>query len=106
IGRGRQRALLALLLLHRNAPVSSDRLIDALWGAHPPATVATVLQGYVSKLRKALGHEAIATGPAGYALSLAPGSLDVDLFDELAQQGRAALAAGDHQRATEALRQA
>src|SRR3954471_23041288 len=70
IGRGRHRALLALLLLHRNAPVSAERLIDALWGPQPPVTVATLLHGYVSKLRKALGHELIATEPAGYTLTL------------------------------------
>src|SRR4051812_35518229 len=106
IGQGRQRAVLVLLLLHRNAPVSSDRLIDALWEAHPPATVVTLVQGYVSKLRKMLGHDAIATGPAGYTLTVAPGSLDADVFVGLADEGRTALAAGAHRAAAALLQRA
>src|SRR3954447_8905687 len=54
MGEGRQRALLALLLLHRNQPVSSDRLIDALWGEASPPTAAKVLQNNVRALRRAL----------------------------------------------------
>src|SRR5262245_27448599 len=88
IGQGRQRAVLALLLLHRNAPLSSERLIDALWGDVPPASVATLVQGYVSRLRKALGHDAIATSPAGYTLRVGPGLLDADVFEKLAGEGR------------------
>jgi predicted ATPase/DNA-binding SARP family transcriptional activator len=106
IGQGRQRAVLVLLLLHRNAPVSSERLIDALWGAQPPATVATLVHGYVSRLRKMMGHDAIATGPAGYTLTVAPGSLDADVFVGLADEGRTALAAGDHRAAAAVLQRA
>ncbi|HEY7076322.1 MAG TPA: winged helix-turn-helix domain-containing protein, partial [Solirubrobacteraceae bacterium] len=51
LGGPRQRALLAILLLHRGEVVSSDRLIDELWGERPPATAAKTLQGYVSHLR-------------------------------------------------------
>ena len=54
IGEGRQRAVLVLLLLHRNETVSSDRLIDALWGETPPPTAAKVLQNHVGQLRRAL----------------------------------------------------
>jgi DNA-binding SARP family transcriptional activator len=57
------RALLAILLLHANEPVASDRLIDDLWAGRPPATAAKVLQTYVSQLRKALGNEVIVTRP-------------------------------------------
>ena len=59
------RALLAILLLHANEPVASDRLIDDLWAGRPPATAAKVLQTYVSQLRKALGRDVIVTGPGG-----------------------------------------
>ena len=57
LGGPKQRALLAILLLRRGEAVSSDRLIDQLWGERPPATAAKTLQGYVSHLRKALGDE-------------------------------------------------
>ena len=48
LGAGRQRALLALLLIHANEVVPSERLIDELWGADPPAGAAHSLQVYVS----------------------------------------------------------
>ncbi len=54
VGGGKQRALLALLLLHSNEPLSTDRLIDELWGEQPPGTAAKNVQVYVSRLRKAL----------------------------------------------------
>ena len=54
LGEGRQRTVLILLLLHRNEAVSSERLIDALWGEAPPATAAKVLQNHVGQLRRAL----------------------------------------------------
>ena len=53
----KHRALLAILLLHANEPVGSDRLIEDLWAGRPPATAAKVLQTYVSQLRKALGDD-------------------------------------------------
>jgi DNA-binding SARP family transcriptional activator len=66
LGSGRQRALLALLALHANRPVSSDRLLDALWEGEPPATAQKVLQGYVSQLRRALPADAIVTRGSTY----------------------------------------
>ena len=51
----RMRALLAFLLLHANEPVSSDRLIDEVWGPTPAKTASASLQNYVSRLRKAIG---------------------------------------------------
>ena len=50
----KQRALLALLLLHANETLSVERLIDELWGEHPPTTATKTLQAHVSRLRKAL----------------------------------------------------
>ena len=63
LGGRNQRAVLALLLLHANEPVSTERLVDQLWGEHPPRTATTSLQNAVSQLRKLLGpglsaHEA------------------------------------------------
>ena len=58
LGGPKQRALLALLLLDAGRVVSTDRLIDALWGEQPPRTAATSLQNFVSQLRKLLGPDA------------------------------------------------
>ena len=55
LGGEKPRALLAILLLHRNEVVSVDRLVDDLWGESPPETALRTLQAYVSRLRKALG---------------------------------------------------
>jgi DNA-binding SARP family transcriptional activator len=80
-----QRALLALLLLHANEVVSSDRLIDQLWDAEPPASGVTALQVRVSQLRKALGGaaERLETKPPGYLLRVGPEELDLDRFTRL-----------------------
>ena len=68
IGPGRPRALLLLLLLHEGELVSTDKLIDELWGERPPPTASKALQGYVSQLRRALPDGAIETRGSGYAL--------------------------------------
>lgn len=95
LGGAKQRALLAILLLHANEVVSTDRLIDELWGESPPETAANTLQVYVSQLRKALEvKDAIATRPPGYALQLPPEQLDLGCFERLLEDGRRALAAG------------
>ena len=60
--RAKPRALLAMLLLNANRPVSTDRLVAGLWGDEEPATALGALQNYVSQLRKALGKEVVVTG--------------------------------------------
>ena len=106
IGRGKERALLALLLLHANEVVSKDRLIDALWGETPPPTAPTALQVSVSKLRKTLGPARIVTRAPGYSLELQPDELDLRRFERLASEGASALAAGNAERAAGLLREA
>jgi DNA-binding SARP family transcriptional activator len=64
VGRGKQKSVLALLLLHANEVVPSDRLIDELWPDEPPPTAAKIVQVHVSRLRKALdgvGDEVLLT---------------------------------------------
>jgi DNA-binding SARP family transcriptional activator len=95
LGGVRQRSVLALLLLDANRVVPADRIVDELWGEAPPATAATAVQVYVSRLRKALGHEAIETRDPGYVVEAGPATLDLLRFETGAAEGRAALAAGD-----------
>src|SRR4051794_36975317 len=75
----KQRALLALLLLHPNETLSADRLIHELWGEYPPATAGKTLQMHVSRLRRALaaragngssGEGPVVTREHGYELRL------------------------------------
>jgi DNA-binding SARP family transcriptional activator len=82
IGAAKQRALLAVLLLNANRVVSSDRLIEALWGERPPGTATKALQVYVSQLRKAIGRDRIRTRSPGYELRVEPGELDLHRFEE------------------------
>jgi predicted ATPase/DNA-binding SARP family transcriptional activator len=114
LGGAKQRATLAVLLLHANEPVSPDRLIDALWGERPPATAKTALQGYITQLRRLLepsrkrraAGEVLVTTSAGYELRVAEGALDRDRFETLAAQGHQALVAGRHAQAAELCRSA
>ena len=95
LGGTQQRALLALLLIHRNRVLTTDRLVDELWGEHPPSTAVKTLQGYVSNLRKSLPAETIVTVGRGYMLSVAPDQVDVARFEAMVAEGRQALADGD-----------
>ena len=96
LGARRQRQLLAILLLHANEVVSSDRLTDALWGAEPPATAAKTLQVYVSRLRRALGNEGlIVTRDHGYQLVTDSEAIDARRFEQLASRGRSRRSDGD-----------
>lgn len=62
LGGDKQRALLALLVIHANRTLGGERLIDELWGERPPATAAKALQVHISRLRKALEPEAGSDG--------------------------------------------
>ena len=88
LGGTRQRAVLALLLLHANDVVPRARLIDELWGGEPPDTARTALQVHGSQLRKLLGSDRIETRSPGYALRVEPGELDLERFQELVAQAR------------------
>jgi DNA-binding SARP family transcriptional activator len=106
VGAPKVRALLAVLLLHRDEVVSTDRLIDALWGERASPTAAKTVQVYVSNLRKALGDGLLVTEGRGYVLHAALGQLDVDRFEALVAQGREALEQGDALTAAAVLREA
>jgi YVTN family beta-propeller protein len=109
LGGGKQRSVLALLLLHANEVVSSDRLVDELWPDKAPPSAAKIVQVRISRLRKALdgvGERILLTRGHGYLLRVGPGQLDRDRFRRLLEEGRAALAADDPERAAETLRSA
>jgi DNA-binding SARP family transcriptional activator len=102
LGGTRQRALLALLLLYANEVVSSDALVDRIWGERAPATAGKALQVYVSRLRKQLGRDALATRPPGYAIQVEPGELDLHVFEQLVSEAGSA----EPEHASELLREA
>ena len=113
LGPAKQRALLAILLVHANEAVSTDRLIEEMW-PHPPETAPNALQVYVHKLRNALEPERgrgapgelLVTQAPGYALRVAPDQLDAHRFESLLGGGRAAAEAGDPAAAAGRLREA
>ena len=90
VGGPRQRALLALLLLHANEVVKRERLIDGLWGEEPPPRAHNALQVAVHGLRRVLGPERVETVADGYRLRVQPGELDLARFQELLRQSPAA----------------
>jgi DNA-binding SARP family transcriptional activator len=104
----RQRALLAILLLHVGEAVSTDRLIDELWGDDPPTAGSTALRVRVSQLRRALGSagELLVTRPPGYAMELTAEQLDLRRFERLVDEGATSLAHDDPETAAASLRAA
>jgi class 3 adenylate cyclase/DNA-binding SARP family transcriptional activator/DNA-binding IscR family transcriptional regulator len=111
LGGSKQRALLALLLLNANETLTTDRLIDELWGERPPARAAKTVQVHISRLRKKLVDGVVSDGPVvtrerGYELQLDPERLDAHCFERLVDEGRRELAAGRRERASSALEDA
>ncbi|HEX3833067.1 MAG TPA: BTAD domain-containing putative transcriptional regulator [Solirubrobacteraceae bacterium] len=91
----KQRALLALLALHRGKPVSVDRLIDNLWDEGQVTNPANALQAQIGQLRRSLGTAAIVTTEAGYALEVGPDDVDVVRFEKLVATGRRLVEQGE-----------
>ena len=99
LGQPKQRSVLAVLLLHANEVVSTDRIIELVWGNAPPRTAEHSVQIYVSELRKVLSNgapsELIETRPPGYVLNVPPDSVDTLLFEHLIRDGLTAIRTGD-----------
>jgi SARP family transcriptional regulator, regulator of embCAB operon len=112
LGPGKQRAVLAVLLLNPNRPVSTNRIVDAVWGDDPPENGANVVQKYVAGLRRVLdpdrsprtGGQLLTLTDAGYQLHVPPGGLDADVFADWVRQAQQARAGGSFAYAAEALR--
>jgi DNA-binding SARP family transcriptional activator len=99
LGSPKQRAFLAVLLLHAGEVVSVDSLIEALWGGDPTRTAATAVQNFVSDLRKLLGAERVVTRAPGYMLVVADEELDTKRLQQLVADASTA----EPQRAVELL---
>jgi DNA-binding SARP family transcriptional activator len=102
----KQRALLAVLLLNANQVISSDRLLDELWGDEPPEARTAALRVRLSQLRKALdvgGANPIVTRAPGYSIELRPDQLDLRRFERLVEEAHAAEPAAAAERLREAL---
>jgi YVTN family beta-propeller protein len=110
VGGPTRRALLAILLLHAGEVLNADRLIDELWGERAPPTASKSLQVHVWRLRQVLGGGdgvgPLASVAGGYLLHVEPGQLDLEVFERLLGEGRAALADGRPEVASETLTQA
>lgn len=109
IASARQRALLALLVLHANEPMTADRIADELWGEAPPASGAKAVAFHVARLRRALdgpagrgdGAGVLETVPAGYVLRAAAEEIDAVVAERLGREGERLLPddpAGAHDR--------
>jgi WD40 repeat protein/DNA-binding SARP family transcriptional activator/energy-coupling factor transporter ATP-binding protein EcfA2 len=107
LGGLKPRAVLAVLLLRANEPVSAERLALALWGEDAPGGAVKTVQVHVSRLRKALGDpDVLTTTAAGYRLRVRPGELDAERFEALVESGRQALDEGRAEDAARILRDA
>jgi DNA-binding SARP family transcriptional activator len=98
IGAAKWRAVLARLLLSAGQPVSTDTLIDELWGDDPPARASNLVSIYVLRLRRFIGDsdgQLLHTRSPGYQLRAGPDDLDTQRFARLVGQGQQALAAAD-----------
>ncbi|GLY91048.1 BTAD domain-containing putative transcriptional regulator [Actinoallomurus iriomotensis] len=98
LGPGKQRAVLAVLLLNANRPTPTARIVDAVWGDEPPENGVNVVQKYVAGLRRILepGRSPRAPGQlltlteAGYTLVVPPGRLDAEVFTDHVTRARTA----------------
>ncbi|WP_441248172.1 AfsR/SARP family transcriptional regulator [Kitasatospora sp. McL0602] len=109
ISAAKHRAVLSMLLLRSDWVVSTEDLIDGLWGTTPPKTARTTLHNYIRRLRRILGErgaDILRTRPGGYSLLLESHRLDVHIFEELVKRADGAQTAGDLEAASDLLRRA
>jgi DNA-binding SARP family transcriptional activator len=129
LGGAKQRAVLALLIMHEPDAVSTDQLVDALWGERPPASAIHAVQVYVSGLRKVLrgvsrskgasssasdraspqagdAAEIVSLGSAGYRLVVDADCVDARRFERLLEHARTAFRAAGFERAERVLEEA
>jgi DNA-binding SARP family transcriptional activator len=91
VGSPKQKAVLGLLLVNANRPMTAEQMIDALWGDRAPNRALPTLQAYVSNLRRALEPDRLPRSPArvlqsnggGYQISTSPDHLDSIRFERM-----------------------
>jgi DNA-binding SARP family transcriptional activator len=88
LGSPRERALLALLLLHANHVLPQERIVEELWPDGAPASAAKIVQIYVSRLRKAFGdaRDVLESRGCGYVLRVDPEDVDLHRFEQLVER--------------------
>ncbi|WP_206430003.1 AfsR/SARP family transcriptional regulator [Streptomyces sp. ADI96-02] len=110
IPRGRQQVVLCALLLEANRIVSTESLVDAIWGTVPPSTARTQIQTCISALRTNLAaireHTSLITQEPGYLLRVDDEQLDAKLFGVLTRRAQTLAEAGSPAEAADALRAA
>src|SRR6478672_1711710 len=99
IAAGKQRALLAYLLLNANRTVSRDRIVDALWGEQVPDSAQKMVQIHVSTRRQALPEPRLHTRPPGYLIEVAEDELDLSRFQRSVAGARQALSESNPEQA-------
>jgi len=87
VAGAKARAVLAMLVLHANEPVSAERLAIAVWGKEVPGAAVNAVQAHVSRVRRALGGDVLVTAPSGYCLQIDPDAIDARRFERLLAQG-------------------
>lgn len=106
VGAPKQRAVLAMLLINRNRPVSVDSLINAVWDEDPVPAARTSIQAHISNLRRLLrsagvdANQVLASAPPGYQLSVADDDCDLGRFTAAKVAGTQAAAAGHYDEAS------
>lgn len=93
-----QRLVLAILLIEPGKVISTDQLVDEIWGGHPPGTAAATVRGYVRALRRILGggtNGPLLTRGHGYELVVADEDVDARVFERLVDTGVRAIGGGD-----------
>lgn len=110
-GPAKERALLLRLLLAAGRGVTTDQVVEALWGDTPPATWQSALRTYVAHLRRRLDpsgsdRQLLVTTKVGYSIAVDPDQVDASRFEALVASGRSALRNGRAETAGELLREA
>ena len=89
VRRAKQRALLAILLLQPGEVLSTDNILDGLWGEAAPRTAKAALRNYVSQLRQLVGPDVLLSQHGGYLLDIAHEQIDLGRFQARVAEGRA-----------------
>ncbi|MGW3049213.1 AfsR/SARP family transcriptional regulator [Kitasatospora sp. NPDC001175] len=103
LGSPQQQAVLVALLLNHGRPVTTQDLVDGLWGDRPPPQAVAALRTYVSRLRTVIEPHREVRAPAellvsvsdGYALRIPPEALDLAAFESEFAAAATAKAEGD-----------